>query len=132
MINERINNNGGNAEPIAKELYLIDQQQRYHKSNNGEDATADNDNEYQTLLTQLPPEYSEGEVSERFTAQYADTVKFVEAEGCWMHWTGQVWERLDAFAFEYARKTVRQAACELKKEGKNQAALIVYSNRFVG
>src|SRR5437763_11151671 len=71
-------------EELLELVQLHQQQKQQSKSQADKDADA----EYQSLLAQLPPEYSEGEISERFTTQYADVVKYVEQWNCWMHWTG--------------------------------------------
>jgi putative DNA primase/helicase len=78
----------------------------------------------------LPPEYSEGALSERFTERYANVLRYVEEWGTWTYWDGQKWIKSKAHAFNFARLIAREASVELKRLEK-RAAAIVYSNRFI-
>jgi putative DNA primase/helicase len=80
---------------------------------------------------ELPPEYSEGALSERFTERYASILRYVEQWNSWMYWNGQKWIREKSHAFHFARLIAREASVELRQMGNSKAATIVYSNRVV-
>src|SRR5262249_3941386 len=82
-------------------------------------------------LANLPPEYSEGRLSERFTERHADVLRYVEEWGMWVHWDGKKWVKSKTYAFDFARRIAREASGELKANGNFKAATIVYSNRVV-
>jgi putative DNA primase/helicase len=87
--------------------------------------------EQDAALAELPPEYSEGRLSERFTDRYSSTLRFVEEWGTWLHWNGTIWVKSKTYAFNFARLIAREAAIELRQIGNPRAAMVVYSNRVV-
>jgi hypothetical protein len=81
------------------------------------------------IEAELPPEYSEGRLSERFTERYANVLRYVEQWNSWMYWNGQKWIREKSHAFHFARLIAREASVELRQMGNSKATTIVYSNR---
>jgi putative DNA primase/helicase len=93
-------------------------------------AEPDQPQQQQDTAAELPPEYSEIELSERFTERYAAMVRYVAEWKKWVHWTGIKWEILNVYAYDFARQIAREASIELK-ESNQRAATIVASNRVV-
>jgi putative DNA primase/helicase len=119
----KANNNKNETE--AREQRFVDEQHKQEKAERRQER-ADRE-----AMAELPPEYSEGSLSERFTSQYASTLRYVEEWGTWLHWDGCRWVKSKTYPFNLARLVAREASIELRQALNQRAATIVYSNRVV-
>lgn len=61
----------------------------------------------------VPPEFADDELALRFSARFADVLRYVASWGYWMAWDGAVWRRDDTLrVYDLVRGTCRQASAE--------------------
>jgi putative DNA primase/helicase len=68
-------------------------------------------------LTALPPQYSEDALAMRFSAKFADSLRYVALFGKWYEWKDPVWvEDSTLQVYDYARTVCRETSCEVKEK----------------
>lgn len=68
------------------------------------------------------PEYSDDALALRFSARYAEDLRYTATWGKWHRWNGSQWEPDSTLrVFDLAREVCREAALECGEESKNTA-----------
>jgi putative DNA primase/helicase len=73
-------------------------------------------------LTALPPQYSEDALAMRFSAKFADSLRYVALFGKWYEWKSPVWrEDTTLNVYDMVRTVCREAAADVPSKERNVA-----------
>ncbi len=70
-----------------------------------------------SLVDSIPAEFSDENLTLRFTAEHATSLRYVHGWGRWYEWDGSVWRHDETLkVFDLARRVCRSASSECDKE----------------